>query len=118
MHVSAVQAHPSTWIIPLHGVPGGLVGYPRASLKSILWVQFSPIAHSRRDFLHKKSDQRTAREREFATFGENRRAVRMLTPMSDKNEGTYRGGEGTTPVTTAFVQKIAEGTSKTSYELS
>ena len=81
--------------------PGGLVGYPRASLKSILWVQFSPIAHSRRDFLHKKSDQRTAREREFATFGENRRAVRMLTPMSDKNEGTYRGGEGTTPVTTA-----------------
>ena len=30
MHVSAVQAHPSTWIIPLHGVPGGLVGYPRA----------------------------------------------------------------------------------------
>ena len=32
----------------------------------------------------------------------------------DKNEGTYRG-EGATPVTTAFVQKIAEG--KTSYEL-
>ena len=30
-------------------------------------------------------------------------------------EGTYRGGKGTTPVTTAL-QKIAEG--KTSYELS
>ena len=30
-------------------------------------------------------------------------------PMRDKNEGTYRGGEGT-------IQKIAEG--KTSYELS
>ena len=25
----------------------------------------------------------------------------MLNPMRDKNEGTYRGGEGTTPVTTA-----------------
>ena len=25
----------------------------------------------------------------------------MLDPMRDKNEGTYRGGEGTTPVTTA-----------------
>ena len=37
----------------------------------------------------------------------------MLSPIRDKNEGTYRGGEGTTPVTT---QKIAEG--KTSYELS
>ena len=36
----------------------------------------------------------------------------MLNPMLDKNEGTYRG-EGTTPVTTRLVQKIAEG--KTSY---
>ena len=35
--------------------------------------------------------------------------------MRDRNEGAYRGGEGTTPVTTAC-QKIAEG--KTSYELS
>ena len=42
-----------------------------------------------------------ARERELATFDENRRAVGMLNPMRDKNEGTYRGGEGTTPVTTA-----------------
>ena len=25
----------------------------------------------------------------------------MLNPMRDKNEGTYQGGEGTTPVTTA-----------------
>ena len=32
-----------------------------------------------------------------------------------KKKGTYRGGEGTTPVTTACPQKIAEG--KTSYEL-
>ena len=39
----------------------------------------------------------------------------MLNPMRDKNEAKHRG-EGTTPVTTAFVQKIAEG--KTSYDLS
>ena len=33
----------------------------------------------------------------------------MLNPMRDKSEGTYRGGEGTTPVTTRLVQKkIAE----------
>ena len=44
---------------------------------------------------------RKARERESATFDENRRAVGMLNPMHDKIEGTYRGGEGTTPVTTA-----------------
>ena len=44
-------------------------------------------------------DWRKARERELATFDKNRPAVRML---NDKNEGTYRGGEGTTPVTTAF----------------
>ena len=48
-----------------------------------------------------KIDQRKARGRELATFDENRRAVGMLNPMRDKNEGTYRGGKGTTPVTTA-----------------
>ena len=48
-----------------------------------------------------KIDPRKARERELAAFDENRRAVGMLTPMRDKNGGTYRGGEGTTPVTTA-----------------
>ena len=37
----------------------------------------------------------------MATFDENRRAVGMLNPMRNKNEGTYRGGEGTTPVITA-----------------
>ena len=46
-------------------------------------------------------DPRKARERVLATFDENRRAVGMLTPMRDKIEGTYRGGEGTTPVATA-----------------
>ena len=32
----------------------------------------------------------------------------MLNPIRDKNEGTYRGAEGTTPVTTAC-PKDAEG---------
>ena len=32
-----------------------------------------------------KIDQRKARERELATFDENRRAVGMLNPMRDKN---------------------------------
>ena len=48
-----------------------------------------------------KNYQRKARERELATFDENRRAVGMLNPTRDKIEGTYRGGEGTTPETTA-----------------
>ena len=48
-----------------------------------------------------KIDWRKARERELATFDENRQAVGTLNPMRDKNEGTYRGEEGTTPVTTA-----------------
>ena len=47
-----------------------------------------------------KIDKRKAREREFATFDQNRRAVGMLNPMRDKTEGMYRGGEGTTHVTT------------------
>ena len=32
-----------------------------------------------------KNDQRKAREREFATFDENRRAVGMVNPTRDKN---------------------------------
>ena len=31
------------------------------------------------------------------TFDEKRRAVGMMNPMRDENEGTYRGGEGMTP---------------------
>jgi len=50
--------------------------------------------------LHQNNDYRKAREREFATFDETRRAVGMLNPMRDKNEGKYRV-ERTTPVTTA-----------------
>ena len=48
-----------------------------------------------------KDDQRKARERELASFDENRRAVGTLNPMRVKNEGTYRGGKGTAPLTTA-----------------
>ena len=35
----------------------------------------------------------TLRDRELATSDENRRAVGMLNPMRDENEGTYRRGE-------------------------
>ena len=56
-------------------------------------------------------DQRKAREREWATFDENRRTVGMLNRMRDNTEGTYHGGE-----VTRLVQKIADG--KISYELS
>ena len=56
-------------------------------------------------------DQRKAREREWATFDENRRTVEMLNRMRDNIEGTYHGGE-----VTWLVQKIADG--KISYELS
>ena len=70
------------------GVPGGLLGGPRTHSRSTWWVRiFSRI----------KTDWRKARERELATFDDNRRAVGMLTPMRDKKEGTYRGREGMTP---------------------
>ena len=41
-----------------------------------------------------KIDWRKARERELATFDDNRRAMGMLKRVRDKNEGTYRGGRG------------------------
>ena len=49
-------------------------------------VQFSPSAHTRRDFfLHKNWLAESARERELATFDENRRPVGMLNPVGDQN---------------------------------
>ena len=48
-----------------------------------------------------------ARERELATFDENRQAVGMLNPMRDKNEGTYRGRRGR-HLSPRLVQKMAE----------
>ena len=59
-------------------------------------------------FFCAKIDSRKARERELAKFDENRRAVGMLNPLRDKNEGTYRGGEGTTSVTTACLEIKSE----------
>ena len=51
------------------------------------------------------------RERELATFDENQRAQwECLTLWATKNKSTYRGGEGTSPVTTACPEKITEGT--------
>ena len=35
---------------------------------------------------------------------ERRRALRMLNPLHDRNEVAHRGGEGTTPATTAFLE--------------
>ena len=46
-------------------------------------------------------DLRKAREREFAAFNENRPAVGLLNLCAIKIERKNRGGEGTTPVTTA-----------------
>ena len=85
------------------GVPGSLVGGPRAYQDQFRGVK-SHRVHARRDFfLHKKRViWRKARERELATSDDNRRAVGMQNPMRDKkNKGTYRGGEGTTPVISA-----------------
>lgn len=58
-----------------------------------------------------------ARERELANVDENwQQAGGALNPMRHKNAGMYRDAEGKTPVTSAFVQKAAEG--KMSQELS
>ena len=70
---------------PCTGVPGSLVGYPRAYQN-----QFREFNSHRGHILAGtfsciQSDQREARERELATFDENRRAVGMLNPMRDKN---------------------------------
>ena len=59
---------------------------PINNLKSIPRVQFSPSAHTRRDFfLHKKMISGKRESVELATFDENRRAEGMLNPMRDKN---------------------------------
>ena len=64
-----------------------------------------PRVHTRLNslglFLGAQIDLRKDRERELATLDENRRAVRLLNLFAIKIEGKNRGGEGTTPVTTA-----------------
>ena len=47
------------------------------------------------------------RERQWAEFDTIRRAVGMLNPLHDEDEGMYRGGERMTPATTD--QEVAEG---------
>ena len=79
------------------------MGGPRAYQDQFLGFK-SHRVHARRDFfLNEEIDERKARERVLATHSmKDRRAVGMLNPMRDKKiKGTYRGGEGMTPVTTA-----------------
>ena len=64
-----------------------------------------PYCTCRIFFLHEEQYLRKARELELATFHENRRVVGMLNPMREKNEGTYRRGEGMTPVTKVMTNK-------------
>ena len=56
-------------------------------------------------FSRLRMDWWKVRERDIATFDANQRVAGMLNPMRDKNEGTYRGRGGTTPVTTAFPEE-------------
>ena len=53
-------------------------------------------------FLVQKTDPRKARLYELAKIDENRRAVGMLNPLRDKQEGMHRGGEVMTHVITAY----------------
>ena len=78
------------------GVPVGLVGGPRPYQDQFRRFK-SRRVHARRGFfLHKQIDQRKARDREVATFDENRRAVGMLDPMRDKTEARPGGEKGRT----------------------
>ena len=49
----------------------------------------------------KKDDMRKVRDSEFSTFDGSTRVVGMLNHMPDQNDGTYREGEGTAPMTAA-----------------
>ena len=80
--------------------PRRLGGRTAGLLVPISWVRVSPSAYSGGLFLASKNGERKAREGELATTDENRRAVGMLNPLRDENEGPWRGREGTTPVTT------------------
>ena len=74
------------------GVPGGLVGYPRAYQNQ--WCGFNSYGvHILVGiFLALKKIQAENARSVLATYDENRRAVEMLNPMRDKNEGTYIPG--------------------------
>ena len=78
--------------------PGGVTGYPLVLVpfsRSIAWVRVTPSASSYEfvgTFSCAQMDSRKTRERESATFGENRRAVGMLNPMRYKNGRHVPGG--------------------------
>ena len=69
--------------------------------------------HTRKYFFLRKNEWRKAPKRELAIFDENRRAVRMLNEpyarQKMKARRVYRGGEGTTPVTTACPEEDGRG---------
>ena len=88
------------------GRPGGVSGYPR-SWYQVKFREFeSSRVHTRIIFVGTfscaRSDLRKAREREFATVDEKSTSSGIAgTYARIKIEGKNRGGEGTTPVTTA-----------------
>ena len=110
------------------GVPGSLVGHPRAYQFNSVGSSLTECIHTRKDvFLAWKILTSGKREpRELAAFDENRRAaVRMLNPVRaiKMKARTYRGGgrirageEKGRHLGPRLVQEVAEG--KTSNELS
>ena len=76
----------SLWYISTHaGVPGGLVGYPRACENQFREFNSHRVHILVGAFSCIKNDWQKARESELATFDENRRALGILNPMRDKN---------------------------------
>ena len=65
-------------------VPSGLVGGLRAYQDQFRGFKYHRVNARRDFFLHKTIGQRKARERELATFDENRRTARMLNRMRDQ----------------------------------
>ena len=95
------------------GVPGDLVGGPRAYQDQYLGFM-SHRVYARDIFLQRKVDKRKARERELATFDENRRAVGMLNPMRYKKEGHVPGGKREDTCDHGLSRRFVQGI--TSYE--
>ena len=97
------RGHRVCWMSTSTYVPGGLVGYSRTyEQKQFCEFNLDRVhVPTRRGLLLHKNWVSEARERELPTFDGHGRAGGMRNPMRNKNEGTCRGPEGTTPVTTA-----------------
>ena len=95
------------------GGPGGVSGYPRAWSRSLSWVRTPPSAYSYKfvgTFSCAQIELRKARERELATLDEISTSSGIAEPYARyKIEGKNRGEKRTTPMTTAFVQKVESG---------